>query len=346
MKLIVCKNNVDFFKYCNQISNRFLRRHCWKLQAFNFQLKIRWWMGNTGFTASYSWNGYVSRCTCHGNRYCKTGTVQGGLEHNGSTQVIHASIVPLKAVGRYQHECYRNIKCSVNYRFYFFLFFFFTAYYNTFRYLEDNTTIDFGYSYMMGWVAAGVDLFSVLFYLFAAFSLAQHTRRIQEMTSLMGQSGKNQMGNAYTTYNTRNPTLGILYGHNAYNTQSIYRTKKNDADEFFVAEAGRNQAYALAEDFNKIINEDRPGEDEEINQRIKPVPKLDEEPESWYKERKNDRGNDRKYNDRRPPSRYDDRYRKRQSERYDDRSRDYREDRISHPYGYGHHQRGRYRDFY
>ena len=199
---------------------------------------------------------------------------------------------------------------------------------------------------MMGWIAAGINLFAVMFYLFAAFSLTEHTRRIQEMTSLVGPSSKNQFANAYTTYNARIPPMGGLYGHDAYNSQSMNRhSNKNDAaDEFFVADAGRNQAYDFAADYNKIVNEDRPGEDEEINEQIRPVQKLDQEKESWYKEYKKNE-NDRK-NDRRPASAYGNRYRDRYRDRSVDQSRDYREDRISHPYGYGHQQRGRYRDFY
>ena len=204
---------------------------------------------------------------------------------------------------------------------------------------------------MIGWVTGGVNLFAVMFYLFAAFSLAEDIRTIEQLASYVSPDNKTQLENAYTLYNSRVPPMAALYGHTS---EGIYQTgtKNDSADEFFRADTGRNQAYDIADDYKNIVQEDRPGEDDEINKQIRPVrkyPNVNEEPESWYKEyekNRNDRKEDRKFDDRRPLARFTDRLRDRFRDRYDERPRGLREERVSHPFGYEHRQRGRYSDFY
>ena len=50
---------------------------------------------------------------------------------------------------------------------------------------------------------------------------------------------------------------------------SIKLEQKIDAaDEFFRADTDRNQAYDIADDYKNIVQEDRPGEDDEINKQV------------------------------------------------------------------------------
>lgn len=183
------------------------------------------------------------------------------------------------------------------------------------------------------------------------------------MTALVGPGSQGQVASTSSVNNSRVPPMAPMYGLGAYGAQNVSPIKRKDAaDDFFLNTGGRNSAYDLAEDYNRIFTEDRPGQSEEINQQIRPVqnePYDEERPESWYKDGKYDRRNERHQNHRRPTSQYEERYGDRSRERYGngyvdrqgvsyehDDTKNNRQDRISHPYGYGHQNMGYYREFY
>ncbi len=149
------------------------------------------------------------------------------------------------------------------------------------RHLVIHTDISFGYSYMIGWVAAGLNFFAVLFYLFSIFSLSEYINELPTMATMRGDA-------VYPHY------AGKMRPSSSASPSDPYAHKRRSAaDELYYASNTRNQAYNIVGDYRRITRADKPGQDEEINRQIKPVRREqgrnsryshldDEEPGSWY----------------------------------------------------------------